>query len=57
MPEVLPPVLKFVPAQERAFVEDQVRVEVLPWNIEVGLTEMLAVVITLETVTLTVGAV
>ena len=41
--DVKPPVLKLVPVQEAASVEDQVSVAELPWKIDVGLTEILAV--------------
>ena len=43
LPDTAPPVAKFVPVQEVAFVDDQVSVEGLPWTTEVGFAEREAV--------------
>ena len=54
-PLVAPPVEKFVPVQEVAFVEDQVRVEELPWTTEVGSAVSVAVGRTAGTVIVKAG--
>mgnify|MGYP001102825891 FL=1 len=43
LPEVRPPVEKFVPVQEVALIDDQLRVDDWPAVIEVGLAEREAV--------------
>jgi hypothetical protein len=44
LPDVAPPVSKFVPVQDVAFVDDHVSVEELPCVMEIGFAERFAVV-------------